>query len=85
MIEQDVFGSSQDDDVAVKSINVAPFINRAKIRKYILEYCGQSPKSYVRKHMKRISSQVYIDLNTQVEQWMKHRVDGQPSMGKTVM
>jgi len=72
-------------DVAARSVNVAPFINRTRVKNYILEYCQQSPRSHVRRHMVRVSKQVYIDLNTQVEEWMKRRVDNQPSVGKTVM
>jgi len=83
MNEQAPTEVSQDE--GLRSVNLAPFLNQTKVRNYILEYCQQSPRSHVRKHMTRVSSQVFIDLNSQVEQWMRKRVDIQPSVGKTVM
>ena len=74
-----------EDDICRKSLNVSPFLNKAKCKSYMLEYCRQSQRIHVQKHMRRVSKQVFIDLNTQVEKWMQNRINAQPSVGKTVM
>ena len=68
-----------------KASKRSSLINRSAVKHFALDYCGRSTKLHVRKNMKHISGQVYEDLEIKIREWIRTRIDGQPSKGKTVM
>ena len=71
------------DDVA-RSVSSTPLLNRTHVRAFALDYCTRSERVYVRKKMKRVSEEFMVALNTVVKEWVRKRVDGQPSVGMTL-
>ena len=72
------------DDIVRKGNN-NPLINRKGVRRFALDYCLRSQRCHVRNNMRRISDQVFVDLEAKMREWIRNRVDSQPSKGKTVM
>jgi hypothetical protein len=69
---------------ATRTLKKTALLNRKAVKRFVLDYCKRSPKSYVRNNMTRVSEQVFIDIESKVREVIRTRVDGQPSKGKTV-
>ena len=72
------------DDQPGKAPSKFPLINKTAVREYALDYCKRSPRSYVRSHMTRVSEQLYVEANSMLKEWIRKKVDSQPSTGVTI-
>ena len=72
------------EEEVLASVNKTPFINRKKVKEFALDYCQHSSRIHVRKNMRRVSGDFMVALDVFVREWIRKRVDSQPSIGKTL-
>jgi hypothetical protein len=59
-------------------------LNRSQVRVFALAYCKRSPRCYVRDNVERVGDSFYEELESHMREWIRKRVDSQPSKGKTL-
>jgi hypothetical protein len=59
-------------------------LNRSQVRAFALAYCKRSPRCYVRDNIERVGDSFYENLESQMREWIRRRIDCQPSKGKTL-
>ena len=81
-IEKSVAAQDALDRVtdSLKSLNPTPFLNRSRVRKFLLE---QAARTRAHKYT-RVSEQTLIELNETVRRQCIARVAQLPSMGKRI-
>jgi len=69
-----------EEQHVVRSINPTPFINRANVKKFLLEHTART-----RAHKyTRVSMDTMIEANEVIRRWAVSKVAALPSKGKTI-
>lgn len=69
----------KQEDPSIIKVNTSPHLCKARCKKFMLEYAERRAHKF-----NRVAGSVYIELDFKLRDIMRHKVDSQPSKGKTI-